>query len=419
MERDELKKGHKVVLCEENNDGMKKSDEYFSYIDENNINDYINDENGNHDDNKYIHSDDNKYIHSDDNKYIHSDDNKYIHSDDNKYIHSDDNKYIHSDDNNHVNNCSHFSYVKDMLECDEEKKDVGFMISDKERYEFLKYADYFFHEYKDNVHIYREIKFVLKTNNPSLLCLLKNICLLGHIIYFYEDLYEQKLLTSKDINNIENILYKNEDTVSNNYTIIYNCFLFLLEIIKLSIHTGVQKFAYYQMIRNKKLIQTISYNNFNYNPNKIKNKEHFFIKKDNEALFIKDMITLHIVNMLNQTHKHIRLYALKLSILFISHISKSNHIINHIMNIIFQQINFEEYIHALVLFLKLVPYLSHDVLYHIIKKLYKSLIKKKDECSNVHSLFMHIKKGGMENENPQKISTMKRYPPYNGEKSQC
>ncbi|ETW31293.1 hypothetical protein PFFCH_01313 [Plasmodium falciparum FCH/4] len=67
MERDELKKGHKVVLCEENNDGMKKSDEYFSYIDENNINDYINDENGNHDDNKYIHSDDNKYIHSDDN----------------------------------------------------------------------------------------------------------------------------------------------------------------------------------------------------------------------------------------------------------------------------------------------------------------------------------------------------------------
>lgn len=69
------------------------------------------------------------------------------------------------------------------------------------------------------------------------------------------------------------------------------------------------------MIRNKKLIQTISYNNFNYNPNKIKNKEHFFIKKDNEALFIKDMITLHIVNMLNQTHKHIRLYALKLSIL--------------------------------------------------------------------------------------------------------
>ncbi|ETW19136.1 hypothetical protein PFFVO_01992 [Plasmodium falciparum Vietnam Oak-Knoll (FVO)] len=407
MERDELKKGHKVVLCEENNDGMKKSDEYFSYIDENNINDYINDENGNHDDNKYIHSDDNKYIHSDDNKYIHSDDNKYIHS--------DDNKYIHSDDNNHVNNCSHFSYVKDMLECDEEKKDVGFMISDKERYEFLKYADYFFHEYKDNVHIYREIKFVLKTNNPSLLCLLKNICLLGHIIYFYEDLYEQKLLTSKDINNIENILYKNEDTVSNNYTIIYNCFLFLLEIIKLSIHTGVQKFAYYQMIRNKKLIQTISYNNFNYNPNKIKNKEHFFIKKDNEALFIKDMITLHIVNMLNQTHKHIRLYALKLSILFISHISKSNHIINHIMNIIFQQINFEEYIHALVLFLKLVPYLSHDVLYHIIKKLYKSLIKKKDECSNVHSLFMHIKKGGMENENPQKNIHHEKVSPYNVE----
>ncbi|EWC77235.1 hypothetical protein C923_02100 [Plasmodium falciparum UGT5.1] len=383
MERDELKKGHKVVLCEENNDGMKKSDEYFSYIDENNINDYINDENGNHDDNKYIHS--------------------------------DDNKYIHSDDNNHVNNCSHFSYVKDMLECDEEKKDVGFMISDKERYEFLKYADYFFHEYKDNVHIYREIKFVLKTNNPSLLCLLKNICLLGHIIYFYEDLYEQKLLTSKDINNIENILYKNEDTVSNNYTIIYNCFLFLLEIIKLSIHTGVQKFAYYQMIRNKKLIQTISYNNFNYNPNKIKNKEHFFIKKDNEALFIKDMITLHIVNMLNQTHKHIRLYALKLSILFISHISKSNHIINHIMNIIFQQINFEEYIHALVLFLKLVPYLSHDVLYHIIKKLYKSLIKKKDECSNVHSLFMHIKKGGMENENPQKNIHHEKVSPYNVE----
>ncbi|ETW43579.1 hypothetical protein PFNF135_02116 [Plasmodium falciparum NF135/5.C10] len=354
MERDELKKGHKVVLCEENNDGMKKSDD-------------------------------------------------------------DDNKYIHSDDNNHVNNCSHFSYVKDMLECDEEKKDVGFMISDKERYEFLKYADYFFHEYKDNVHIYREIKFVLKTNNPSLLCLLKNICLLGHIIYFYEDLYEQKLLTSKDINNIENILYKNEDTVSNNYTIIYNCFLFLLEIIKLSIHTGVQKFAYYQMIRNKKLIQTISYNNFNYNPNKIKNKEHFFIKKDNEALFIKDMITLHIVNMLNQTHKHIRLYALKLSILFISHISKSNHIINHIMNIIFQQINFEEYIHALVLFLKLVPYLSHDVLYHIIKKLYKSLIKKKDECSNVHSLFMHIKKGGMENENPQKNIHHEKVSPYNVE----
>ncbi|CRG93387.1 conserved Plasmodium membrane protein, unknown function [Plasmodium gallinaceum] len=261
-------------------------------------------------------------------------------------------------------------------------------VSDKDRYEFLKYRNYFFIENKNHLDIYFEAKNVLKNTNPSLLYLLKNISLLSHVIYFHE-VREQKLLTSADIENVTNILYKNEDNYSDNYTVVYNCLIFLLEIIKLSSHNGVKNYVYYHLLRNFNKIQILFFDDFCFK--KIKNRENFYIIRKNEAIFINDYITLDIIKILNQENKLVRIYGLKLCFIFIKKVSQCNYIINLILNIIFQEMNFDEFYYAFHIFIELLNFLSHDVIYHIVKKFYNSLVNKDKKGINYYLKYIKEK----------------------------
>ncbi|CRG98464.1 conserved Plasmodium membrane protein, unknown function [Plasmodium relictum] len=300
---------------------------------------------------------------------------------------------------NDANKYEYSSYAKSKKCQKEEEKDQEkkneinkksfLLVSDKDRYEFLKYRNYFFIENKNNLDIYFEAKNVLKNTNPSLLYLLKNISLLSHVIYFY-DTKEQKLLTSNDIENVNNILYKNEDNYSDNYSVVYNCLIFLLEIIKLSSHTGVKNFVYYHLLRNFNKIQMLFFDDFCFK--KIKNRENFYVIRKNEAIFINDYIILNIIKILNQENKLIRIYGLKLCFIFIKKVSQCNYLINLILNIIFQEINFDEFCYAFYIFIELINFLSHDIIYHIVKKFYNSLVNQDKRDINFYLNYIKEKK---------------------------
>ncbi|SBT00875.1 conserved Plasmodium protein, unknown function [Plasmodium malariae] len=245
-------------------------------------------------------------------------------------------------------------------------------LKDEDNYEFLHYINYFFIENKSDVDIYFSVKDFLKNSSPTLVYLLKNISLLSHIIYFYE-IKEQHLLTSNDIEVIKNILYKNEDNHSNNYNVVYNCIIVLLQIVRLSTHAGVKNFAYYHLLRNLEKFSFLFFLNFNLV--KVKHRENFYVLRNNEATFISDFITLHIVHMLNNDNKLIRIFALKLCLIFAKKVSQSPYIINYILNILFQQINIDEYVYSFSVLIQLIPLLSHDVIYHVIVNVYKNVVK--------------------------------------------
>ncbi|SCO63708.1 conserved Plasmodium protein, unknown function [Plasmodium berghei] len=239
--------------------------------------------------------------------------------------------------------------------------------------DFLNYTNYFFFENKNNIDIFFQVKEALKCSNLSLTQLLKNINLLSHIIYF-QNINEQNLLTSNDIEYIQNILYKNENNYSTNYTILYNCIIFLTEIIRLSSHIGTKIFAYYQIYRSYPIIQKLLFKNFLIHNLNIKNSEHFYVLKKNEAIFIENNIILNIIHMLNSENKLLKNIGLYLSHIFINLTNHCNYIINFILIIIFQKINYDEYIVAFSLFIDFIPYLTHDVLYSVIKKIYNCIL---------------------------------------------
>ncbi|KEG03556.1 hypothetical protein YYE_01580 [Plasmodium vinckei vinckei] len=260
--------------------------------------------------------------------------------------------------------------------------------------DFLNYTNYFFFENKNNIDIFFEVKESLKCSNLSLTQLLKNINLLSHIIYF-QNINEQNLLTSNDIEYIHNILYKNENNYSTNYTIVYNCIIFLTEVIRLSSHTGTKIFAYHQIYRSYKIIQKLLFKNYLLTNGNIKNNENFYVLKKNEAIFIDNIIVLNIINMLNSDNKLLKIIGLYLCHIFINLIAQCNYIINFILNIIFQQIHYDEYTIAISLLIDLVPYLSHDVLYFIIKKIYNHIVIKP----------VHVDKTMEEKKNKENLQT--------------
>ncbi|SCM24894.1 conserved Plasmodium protein, unknown function [Plasmodium chabaudi chabaudi] len=239
--------------------------------------------------------------------------------------------------------------------------------------DFLNYTNYFFIENKNNIDIFFEVKESLKCSNLSLTQLLKNINLLSHVIYF-QNLNEQNLLTSNDIEYIHNILYKNENNYSTTYTIVYNCIIFLTEVIRLSSHSGTKIFAYHQIYRSYHVVQKLLFKKYLHTNSNIKNSENFYVLKRNEAIFIENMIILNIIHMLNSDNKLLKMMGLYLCHIFINLVSQCNYIINFILTIIFQQIHYDEYTVAFSLLIDLVPYLSHDVLYYVIKKVYNHIL---------------------------------------------
>ncbi|SBS89201.1 conserved Plasmodium protein, unknown function [Plasmodium ovale curtisi] len=256
---------------------------------------------------------------------------------------------------------------------------------EKERYhvenpegkpEFVNYMNYFFIENKSRVDIYFEVKNGLKNGNPSLCYLLKYISLLSHIIYFHE-MKHQKLLTSIDVENIKNVIYKNEDINANSYSVTYNCLVFLLEIIKLSTHIGVKCYAYFQLVRNFNTIKVLFLCNFTFH--KIKNKDNFYILRENEAVFIDNFVTLNIVHILNNENKILRICGLKLCHLFVKNICHNSYILNYVLNTIWKEINYDEFVHALSIFTQMIQFLNNDVVYHVVKKMYLTLLVRRKE----------------------------------------
>ncbi|CAD2109718.1 conserved Plasmodium protein, unknown function [Plasmodium vinckei] len=264
--------------------------------------------------------------------------------------------------------------------------------------DFLNYTNYFFFENKNNIDIFFEVKESLKCSNLSLTQLLKNINLLSHVIYF-QNMNEQNLLTSNDIEHIHNILYKNENNYSTNYTIVYNCIIFLTEVIRLSSHSGTKIFAYHQIYRSYQIIQKLLFKKYLLTNLNIKNSENFYVLKKNEAIFIENMIILNIIHMLNSDNKLLKSIGLYLCHIFINLVAQCNYIINFILTIIFQQIHYDEYTLAFSLLIDLVPYFSHDVLYFIIKKIYNHILirpahvdKTMEEKKNKENIQTHLNK---------------------------
>ncbi|KJP85206.1 hypothetical protein AK88_05165 [Plasmodium fragile] len=242
-------------------------------------------------------------------------------------------------------------------------------MDEEDRYEFLSYSNYFFLEEQNNVNTYFEVKNVLTNTNPTLTSFFKYISLLSHVIYF-DKVEEKKMLTSCDVQNINDILLKNEQSNINSCTVAYSCIVLLLDVIKLSPHAGIKNYVYCQLAKNAQKIEDLFFSIYSFQ--KGKHRDHFYVVRKNEAIFISDFVTLNVINLLNAEDKLTRNYGLRLCLLFCQHLSGCNHLVHMVLKIIFKKINFDEFSLALLVLTRWTPFLSHDVLYHVVRGLYHS-----------------------------------------------
>ncbi|OTN68784.1 Uncharacterized protein PKNOH_S010026905 [Plasmodium knowlesi] len=242
-------------------------------------------------------------------------------------------------------------------------------MDEEDKYEFLSYSNYFFLEEQNYVNTYFEVKNVLKNTNPTLESFFSYISLLSHVVYF-DQVEEKKLLTSTDVENIKHILLKNEQSNITSYTVAYSCILLLLDVIKLSPHSGIKNYVYCQLAKNSKKIEDLFFPIYSFQ--KGKHMDHSYVVRKNEAIFISDFVTLNVINLLNGEDQLSRTYGFKLCFLFCQHLSGCNHLVHMVLRVIFKRINFDEFNLALRVLTRWTPFLSHDVLYHVVRGLYHS-----------------------------------------------
>ncbi|EUD66604.1 hypothetical protein C922_02925 [Plasmodium inui San Antonio 1] len=244
-------------------------------------------------------------------------------------------------------------------------------MDEEDKYGFLSYSNYFFLEEPNYVNTYFDVKDILKNTNPTLTSFFKYIALLSHVIYF-DQVEEKKLLTSTDVQNIKHILLKNEQSNITSDTVAYSCIVLLLDVIKLSPHSGIKNYVYCQLAKNAQKIENLFFPIYSYQ--KGKHRDHSYVVRKNEAIFISDFVTLNVINLLNGEDKLTRNYGLRLCLLFRHHLSGCNHLVHIVLRIIFKKINFDEFTLALLVLTKWTPFLSHDVLYHVVRGLYHSAV---------------------------------------------
>ncbi|ANQ05717.1 Uncharacterized protein PCOAH_00001510 [Plasmodium coatneyi] len=242
-------------------------------------------------------------------------------------------------------------------------------MDEEDKYEFLSYSNYFFLEEQNYVNTYFDVKNVLKNTNPTLASFFKYISLLSHVIYF-DQVEEKKILTSIDVQSVTHILLKNEQSNINSYTVAYSCIVLLLDVIKLSPHAGLKNYVYCQLAKNAQKIENLFFPIYSFQ--KGKHRDHSYVVRKNEAIFISDFVTLNVINLLNGEDKLNRTYGLQLCLLFCQHFSGCNHLVNMILRVIFKKINYDEFALALLVLTRWTPFLSHDVLYHVVRGLYHS-----------------------------------------------
>ncbi|KMZ83055.1 hypothetical protein PVIIG_05477 [Plasmodium vivax India VII] len=244
-------------------------------------------------------------------------------------------------------------------------------VDEEDKYEFLSYSNYFFLEEQNYVNTYCQVKDVLKNTNPTLGSFFKYISLLSHVIYF-DQVEEKKLLTSSEVQNINHILLKNEQSNISSCTVAYSCIVLLLDVIKLSPHSGIKSYVYCQLAKNAKKIEDLFFAIYSFQ--KGKHRDHSYVVRKNEAVFISDFVTLNVINLLNGEDKLTRSYGLKLCLLFCQHLSVCNHLVHMVLKVIFKKIDFDEFALALLVLTRWTPFLSHDVLYHVVRGLYRSVV---------------------------------------------